>query len=79
MGYFKNIERRYSDFHTFHDMISERYKGIYIPFLPPKKTFGKNDEKFIEKRRLGLQEYLVNINSHSFLWQSDEFSTFVRT
>ena len=54
MGYFKNIERRYSDFFTLHELISERYRGIYVPYLPPKKTFGKNDEKFVEKRRLGL-------------------------
>jgi len=53
-GYFQNVERRYSDFFSFNEIISERFKGIYVPYLPSKKIFGANDEKFIEKRRLGL-------------------------
>jgi len=31
LGYFCGIEKRYSDFYTFHEFLSERLKGLYIP------------------------------------------------
>ena len=35
--------------------------------------------KFIEERRYLLQEFLINVTKHNYLWQSDEFTAWVRT
>ena len=39
----------------------------------------KQDPLFIEERRYLLQEFLVNVAKHDFLWSSEEFEGFVRS
>ena len=72
-GFFSDVSKRYKDFHTLHEVLQERFKGLYVPQIPPKKAIGNKDDKFIEERRALLQEYLRNINRHPYLWQSEEF------
>lgn len=79
MGFFSNISRRYKDFFSLHDLLAERFKGLYVPQIPPKKALGNKDDKFIEERRALLQDFLVNIHRFQYLWQSEEFSAFIRS
>lgn len=50
-----------------------------MPNIPPKKTIGSKDLQFVEERRLFLQDFLVNISKYDYLWQSEEFTAFVRS
>jgi hypothetical protein len=44
------VTRRYSDFFALREKLLERWPGVYIPNIPPKKTVGNTEGKFIEKR-----------------------------
>jgi len=72
-------EKRYNDFFLLHEWLVQRYEGLYIPDIPPKRAMGNKDNKFIEERRFLLQEFLVNLSKHSYLWKSDEFTAWSRT
>lgn len=51
LGMFSNVEKRYNDFFLLHEYLTFRYQGLYVPEIPPKKSFGKKEPKFIEERR----------------------------
>lgn len=53
--------RRYSEFFTFHEKLAQRYPGMTIPPVPPKKTSGKMEEFFIAERRHFLTVYLTKL------------------
>jgi hypothetical protein len=52
---------------------------MYVPEIPPKKAIGNKDTKFVEDRRLLLEQFLVGLTRHKYLWQSEEFTTWVRS
>jgi hypothetical protein len=54
-GYFKDIEKRYSETYEFYKWIRENYWGLCIPIFPPKKIIGNKDAAFIEERRQMLE------------------------
>ena len=78
-GFFSEIKKRYHDFFVLHELFLNRYRGLYLPQLPPKKTFNNKDRAFIEERRCQLQEFLINICRHDYLYQSEEFHAFARS
>ena len=77
-GFFDGLIRRYSEFLALFEILSQRYEGLYLPYFPPKQTFGTTDSKFIENRRQLLQEFLRNLSRYSYLWQGEEFHAWVR-
>ena len=48
-GFFSEIKKRYHDFFILHELFLNRYRGLYLPQLPPKKTFNNKDRTFIEE------------------------------
>lgn len=50
-----------------------------MPEIPPKKAIGNKTLDFIEERRFLLQEFLVSLSRHEYLWRSEEFTAWVRT
>ncbi|SCV74293.1 BQ2448_6725 [Microbotryum intermedium] len=65
------VERRYSDFVWLHDCLVRRYPFRLLPVLPPKQVhipgYMAVDELFLERRRRGLERFLVAILNHPTL------------
>ncbi|XP_014245340.1 sorting nexin-29-like isoform X2 [Cimex lectularius] len=59
-----NVYRRYSQFYTLHTTTKKQYPIISAFQFPPKKTLGNKDAKFVEERRLKLQQYLRRLLNH---------------
>lgn len=73
----KEINRRYNDFFTFREVLSKRWPGIYIPGIPPKKLFGKNDRTTIHLRNRTLNKFCAKISNIPFFAESEEFKIFI--
>ncbi|KDE02993.1 hypothetical protein MVLG_06493 [Microbotryum lychnidis-dioicae p1A1 Lamole] len=65
------VERRYSDFVWLHDCLVRRYPFRLLPVLPPKQVhipgYIAIDELFLERRRRGLERFLVALLNHPTL------------
>lgn len=55
LGYFEGVKKRYQNFFVLHELFLQRYRGLYVPILPPKKTFNNKNMAFVEERRHLLQ------------------------
>lgn len=73
------VFRRYSDFLTVRNQLSQKWPGCYIPPVPPKQFIGNLSSKFIEARRHQLEYFVQNTSSISFLYTSPEFQQFIRS
>ncbi|KAJ2235338.1 hypothetical protein H4R99_006531 [Coemansia sp. RSA 1722] len=60
------VMRRYTDFADLRGVLCERYPTFRkrIPQLPPKKAFGKFENRFLKKRESGLQFFLAYVMLH---------------
>lgn len=76
-GPFEDI-RRFSDFFSLKNALTQRWPGIYIPALPEKKLVGNNDDKFIDERRSLLERFMKELAKHDYLTHSREFKIFAR-
>ena len=75
------VERRYTDFVGLQAAIRKQYpalKSIH-PAVPEKKMLGKFKSSFIEKRRLGLQDFLgaVVANQANYRFLARYLNTFM--
>lgn len=70
--------RRYKEFHKLHEELLKRWPGVPIPQIPPKKTIGNKDVKFINERRFYLERFLKKMASYPFVLNSQEFKCFSR-
>ena len=70
--------RRYNEFHKLHDKLGDRWPGIPIPCLPPKKAIGNKDVKFINERRFYLERFLKKMSPYEFILEATEFKLFSR-
>ena len=75
----KNFElyRRYSEFAVYRKLLRKNWPGVFIPFLPPKKTYGNLDDTFIIMRRKFLQYFCNKICSVPHLASSFETKIFL--
>ena len=71
-------ERRYSEFHKMHEKLEQRWPGIPIPQLPPKKAIGNKEVKFINERRFYLERWPKKLAAFPFILNSKEFQCFSR-
>ncbi|KAJ2687857.1 hypothetical protein IWW39_002611 [Coemansia spiralis] len=60
------VMRRYTDFALLREVLCQRYYAFRkrIPHLPPKKAFGKFEDKFLKERESGLQFFLAYVMLH---------------
>uniref|UniRef100_A0A1B6MMQ2 PX domain-containing protein n=1 Tax=Graphocephala atropunctata TaxID=36148 RepID=A0A1B6MMQ2_9HEMI len=54
------VKHRYSDFVNLNDKLVIDH-CVNKDILPPKKIIGKRDPVFVEKRRVGLENYLMSV------------------
>ena len=78
--------KRYSDFYALRVKLIERWPGIFIPGIPPKKTIvynntfkhqGNLDKKYIDMRCRLLNLFCQKLVSNNFLGSSEEFNMFL--
>ncbi|KAJ1913729.1 Sorting nexin mvp1 [Tieghemiomyces parasiticus] len=60
------VLRRYSDFWWLLEVLNKRYPFRMLPSMPPK-GLGSSDDKFMEKRRLGLLRFIGFLVRHPVL------------
>lgn len=76
------IERRYSQFAWLHESLGQKIKGVIIPPIPSKNLpnlLGRfRSPDFVEKRRRGLEFFLVECSKHELLNKADEFHIFLK-
>ena len=71
------LYRRYSEFTVYRKLLRKNWPGVFIPFLPPKKTYGNLDDTFILMRRKFLQHFCNKICSCPHLASSFETKIFL--
>lgn len=50
------IQRRFSEFNKFREVLVRNYIGLYIPPLPAKQTLNKTDHQLTKER-----QYFLNL------------------
>ena len=68
--------RRYSDFWALRAKLLERWPGVYIPNIPPKKVVGNLEKKNIDKRIRLLNKFCLKLSKYPFIYSSDEVILF---
>ena len=72
----EDVIRRYSDFFNLRKKLLERWPGVFIPAIPPKKAVGNLDEVTIETRMRLLNSFCYKLSKSSFLFESEEVKLF---
>ncbi|XP_045493821.1 sorting nexin-4-like isoform X2 [Colias croceus] len=78
------IWRRYTEFEQIHDYLQVTYPHVVIPPLPEKRILyawrkcDTTDPEFIERRRAGLENFLLRVASHPRLCFDDQFINFLQ-
>ena len=72
----EQVVRRFSDFFTLRKKLCERWPGVYIPNIPPKKAVGNLDDDTIETRMRLLNSFCYKISKISYLFDSEEVKLF---
>lgn len=71
-------ERRFNEFFKLKEKLEQTWPGIPIPNLPPKKSIGNKDLKFLNERRFYLERFLKKMSPYKFVLNSSEFQAFAR-
>ena len=72
----EQLTRRYSDFFALYEKLLQRWPGIYIPRIPPKKVTGNTDPNLIKTRMRLLNRFCLNLSNIDYLYKSDEANIF---
>ncbi|VDM54924.1 unnamed protein product [Angiostrongylus costaricensis] len=70
-----NVLRRYSDFHTLHAFIVQKYPKLTNLSFPGKKTFNNLDAHFLEKRTKALNLFLDCVLHPSMIGEYPELES----
>jgi len=70
--------RRFQHFIDFRQALTQRYPGLYIPPVPPKKFSNKTENALVTERQYFLNLFLRECSSLKYLSQSGELQTFLR-
>lgn len=78
------IWRRYTEFEQIHDYLLVTYPHCVVPPLPEKRVLyawrksDTTDPEFVERRRAGLENFLLRVASHPRLSFDDQFISFLQ-
>jgi len=56
----------------------DRFPGLYVPPIPPKKTMGNMDRDFVAERCYFLNLFIKQMVKCPYLFESDELKIFIR-
>ena len=70
------LTRRYSDFFSLYEKLLQRWPGIYIPRIPPKKITGNMDPSVIRTRMRLLNRFCLNLSNIEYLYKAEETNIF---
>jgi hypothetical protein len=72
----EQLTRRYSDFFALYEKLLQRWPGIYIPRIPPKKMTGNQDPSLIKTRMRLLNRFCLNLSNIEYLYKAEETNIF---
>ena len=72
----EKLVRRYSDFFALYEKLLQRWPGIYIPRIPPKKITGNMDPAMIKTRMRLLNRFCLNLSNIDYLYKAEETNIF---
>ena len=72
----EQLTRRYSDFFALYEKLVQRWPGIYIPRIPPKKITGNLDPNMIKTRMRLLNRFCLNLSNIDYLYKAEETNIF---
>ena len=72
----EQLTRRYSDFFALYEKLLQRWPGIYIPRIPPKKIIGNIDPSVIKTRMRLLNRFCLNLSNIEYLYKAEETNIF---
>jgi hypothetical protein len=73
------VERRYKEFLAFRRLLCQNFPGVFIPPIPPKKSFGNLEEGFIKLRKKFLQHFFNRICAAPHLSSSQATKLFLES
>ena len=72
----EQLTRRYSDFFSLYEKLLQRWPGVYIPSVPPKKITGNMDPAIIKTRMRLLNKFCLDISNIDYLYKAEETKIF---
>ena len=72
-----NISERYSNLRNLYEIMKKESCNKNFPSFPPKKFFGKEDEKFIKTREKDLNEFFEKINNNEIFSKLSSFNKYI--
>ena len=72
----EQLTRRYSDFFALYEKLIQRWPGVYVPRIPPKKITGNQDPSVIKTRMRLLNRFCLNLSNIEYLYKSEETNIF---
>ena len=72
----EQMSRRYSDFYALYEKLLQRWPGVYVPRIPPKKITKNTSRKMIKRRMRLLNRFCLNVSNIYYLYSSDETALF---
>lgn len=72
----EQLTRRYSDFFALYEKLLQRWPGIYIPRIPPKKITGNTTPALIKTRMRLLNRFCLNLSNIDYLYRAEETNIF---
>lgn len=73
------VTRRYNDFLWLYHQLLNNHPGYIIPPPPEKQVYGRFDDKFIESRRLALENMLKKISKRNVFQNDLDFILFLQS
>lgn len=70
------LTRRYSDFFSLRETLVKRWRGLYIPGMPPKKLIKNTDKELTETRVRLLNNFCRRLSKIDYLFNSEEVKLF---
>ena len=72
----EQLTRRYSDFFNLYEKLLQRWPGVFIPRIPPKKITGNMEPRIIKTRMRLLNRFCLNISNIDYLYRAEETNIF---
>lgn len=72
-----NFSERYSNLRNLYEVMKKESCHKNFPSFPPKKFFGREDEKFIKTREKDLNEFFEKINNNEIFSKLPSFIKYI--